>query len=186
MQPETELVMFDLDGTLIDSTWIYYEIVRVVMERLELPPVSEAEIRQANRNGTFLWEKLFPTTAFGSRPELKDEAWGIAREIAPKMFERRVKLLDGAAVTIKRLVKSGRRTAIVTSTPAANLPAKLKPLAQALILDDFAEIITADDTAKQNPAPDPLLECCRRLGSDPRRAVYVGDTRIDIRAGKAA
>ena len=186
MRPETDLLMFDLDGTIIDSTGIYYEIVDVVMATLKLPPVGPEEIRRANRNGTFLWEKLFPADHFAEHPELKDEAWRIARRIAPEMFSRQVELLPGAAETVKELVAGGRRAAIVTSTPAANLAPKLKPLAEARILDDFAAVISADDTAKQKPSPDPLLECCRRLESDPRRALYVGDTRIDIRAGKAA
>jgi HAD superfamily hydrolase (TIGR01549 family) len=186
MNPETELVMFDLDGTIIDSTWIYYEIVRVVMTTLELPPVTESEIRKANRNGTFLWEKLFPQACFAEHPGLKDRAWEIARKIAPEMFSQRVKLLPGAAATARRLAASGRRLAIVTSTPAANMAAKLAPLQEGAILELFAEIVTADDTEKKKPEPDPLLECCRRLEQDPTKAVYIGDTRIDIRAGKAA
>jgi len=181
-----DLVMFDLDGTIIDSTGIYYEIVYLVMERLRLPRPTPEQIRRANRNGTFLWEKLFPESCFAEHPGLRDEAWQIAREIAPQRFAQRVRLLPDAAAAIQAIATGGRKLAIVTATPAANLEAKLKPLQEAGIRDLFAEIITADDTEKKKPEPDPLLECCRRLDHGPEKAVYIGDTRVDIRAGRAA
>ncbi len=186
MNNGVDLVMFDLDGTIIDSTWIYYEIVNAVMERLGLPRPTAAQIRGANRNGTFLWEKLFPESCFKCRPELQDQAWKTAREIAPEMFSRRIALLPEAAETVRRLAAAGRQLAIVTATPAANMEVKLEPLKKDQILGLFAAIITADDTERKKPEPEPLLECCRRLGRPPEKAVYIGDTRVDIRAGRAA
>lgn len=180
------MVMFDLDGTLIDSVWIYYEIVQEVMKRLKLPTVPTTRIREANRNGTFLWEKLFPPSMFADHPQLKDEAWSIARDISPAMFDQRVELLPGVATAVKRLAAAGLHLAIVTSTPRQNMPAKLKPLEESGILDFFAEIMTADDTARKKPAADPLIECCRRLGCHPQASIHIGDTRIDIQAGQAA
>jgi phosphoglycolate phosphatase len=47
-------------------------------------------------------------------------------------------------------------------------------------------IIAADDAPRKKPAPDPLLECSKRLGILPERCMYVGDARTDIQAGKAA
>ncbi len=186
MKNSIGLVMFDLDGTLIDSTWIYYEIVAAVMERLGLPRPTTAQVSSANRSGTFLWEKLFPGDCFAEHPGLKEEAWRIAREISPAMFSQRVSLLPAVAETVRVLAAGGRKLAIVTATPAANMEAKLKPLAAARIEDLFAAVITADDTVRKKPDPDPLLECCRRLDHPPAEAAYIGDTRVDIRAGRAA
>ena len=183
---KASMVMFDLDGTLIDSVWIYYEIVQEVMKRLKLPTVPTTRIREANRNGTFLWEKLFPPSMFTDHPQLKDEAWSIARDISSAMFEQRVELLPGAATAVKQLAAAGLQLAIVTSTPRQNMPVKLKPLEETGILDFFTEIMTADDTTRKKPAADPLIECCRRLKCHPQVSVYIGDTRIDIQAGQAA
>jgi HAD superfamily hydrolase (TIGR01549 family) len=183
---EVETVMLDLDGTIIDSVGIYYEIVKVTLRELNLPQVSTAQIRQANRDGRFLWEKLFPEDMFGDQAHLQDEAWAIARRISPEMFKQRVTLLPGAADSLRKAAACGLKLALVTSTPQQNMPAKLEPLQAAGVFDLLQEIITADDTELRKPSADPLLECCRRLAVDPGGAVYIGDTLIDIQAGKAA
>ncbi len=181
-----EAIMFDLDGTIIDSVKIYYRIVEAVLDRLGLPGVSTGQIQKANQDGTFLWEKLFPASMFGDHPQLKDEAWEIARKIAPEMFNGQVRLLPGAKKILQQIAAQGFKVAVVTATPRQNMHAKLKPLEESGILDLLEEIITADDTAKKKPAADPLLECSRRLAIKAEKCVYVGDTRIDIMAGKAA
>ena len=181
-----EAIMFDLDGTIIDSVKIYYRIVQAVLDKLGLPGVSTAQIQKANQSGTFLWEKLFPASMFGNHPQLKDEAWAIARQIAPEMFNGQVQLLPGVKEILQLTAAKGFKIAVVTSTPRQNMPAKLKPLAEAGIIHLLQEILTADDTARKKPAADPLLECSKRLATKTERCVYVGDTQIDIRAGKAA
>ena len=183
---EVETIMLDLDGTIIDSVGIYYEIVKVTLRELNLPQVSTAQIRQANRDGRFLWEKLFPADMFGDQDHLQDEAWAIARRISPEMFKQRVTLLPGAEDSLRKAAACGLKLAVVTSTPQQNMPAKLEPLQAAGVFDLLQEIITADDTELRKPSADPLLECCRRLAVDPGGAVYIGDTLIDIQAGKAA
>lgn len=181
-----EAIMLDLDGTIIDSIGIYYEIVRVTLEKLGLPQVSTEQIRKANLNGSFLWEKLFPEGLFDDQAYSQEKAWAIARKISPEMFNQRVKLLPGAANLLKKLASGGFKLAIVTSTPRQNMSAKLKPLDEAGILPYLQEIITADDTTRKKPAADPLVECCRRLAIDPENCIYVGDTQVDIKAGQAA
>lgn len=181
-----EAIMLDLDGTIIDSVGIYYEIVGVTLEKLGLPEVSTEQIREANLNGSFLWEKLFPEGLFDDQAYSQEKAWAIARKISPELFNQRVKLLPGAAQLLKRLARGGFKLAIVTSTPQQNMSAKLKPLDEAGILPLLQEIITADDTTRKKPAADPLVECCRRLEIDPEKCIYVGDTQVDIQAGQAA
>ncbi|MEA3348456.1 MAG: DUF120 domain-containing protein [Pseudomonadota bacterium] len=88
-----EAIMLDLDGTIIDSIGIYYEIVRVTLEKLGLPQVSTEQIRKANRDGSFLWEKLFPEGLFDDQAYSQEKAWAIARKISPEMFNQRIKLL---------------------------------------------------------------------------------------------
>jgi len=102
------------------------------------------------------------------------------------MFKQRVTLLPGAAESLRKVAACGLKLAVVTSTPLQNMPAKLEPLQAAGIFDLLQEIITADDTERRKPSADPLLECCRRLAVDPGKSVYIGDTLIDIQAGKAA
>lgn len=63
---------------------------------------------------------------------------------------------------------------------------KMEPLKSAGVDKLFEVIITSDDIEKRKPAPDPLLACAQRLRVQSSKCVYVGDTRIDMKAGKAA
>jgi phosphoglycolate phosphatase-like HAD superfamily hydrolase len=102
------------------------------------------------------------------------------------MFLDKVKLIPGAADILTRVSERGIKLAVVTSTPQKNMTAKLKPLIDSGISHLLEEIITADDTVKTKPAADPVVECNKRLGISAGRSVYVGDMRLDIKAGKAA
>ena len=183
---DVEAIMLDLDGTIIDSVEIYYRIVWKVLEELKLPGVSIAQIHAADKNGNFHWEMLFPPERKVDHAGMSEQAWTIARRISPGMFKDRVKLLPGVTGVLKKISAAGITLAVVTSTPQQNMASKLEPLAASDTLHLLREIITADDTAQKKPAADPLLECCRRLAIKAEKCVYVGDTQLDIRAGKAA
>ena len=59
-----DAVIFDLDGTIIDSIGIYYKIVEAVLERLGLPQVSTSDVRNATKDGGFEWSMTFPFVKF--------------------------------------------------------------------------------------------------------------------------
>ena len=181
-----DAVIFDLDGTIIDSIGIYYKIIEAVLERLGLPQVSMSDVRNATKDGGFEWSMTFPEGIKENREELIKNAWKIAEEISPKMFSEKVKLIPGAADVLTSVSKSGIKLAVVTSTPQKNMTAKLKPLIKSGIRLLMEEIITADDTTRTKPAADPVVECNNRLGIAAGKSVYVGDMRLDIKAGKAA
>jgi phosphoglycolate phosphatase len=63
---------------------------------------------------------------------------------------------------------------------------KLAPLAEAGVADVFEVVITADDVQNKKPHAEPLVMCSDKLDLAPGNCVYVGDTRVDIKAGKAA
>ena len=181
-----DAVIFDLDGTIIDSIGIYYKIVEAVLERLGLPQVSTTDLRDATENGIFDWKMVFPGEIKENKEEVIKNAWKIVEEIYPKMFMEKVKLIPGAVDVLTRVSERGIKLAVVTSTPQKNMTYKLKPLIESGISHLIKEIITADDTTRKKPAADPLIECNKRLGIAAGKSVYVGDTRVDIKAGKAA
>ncbi|MBW2607578.1 MAG: HAD family hydrolase [Deltaproteobacteria bacterium] len=181
-----DAVIFDLDGTIIDSIGIYYKIVEAVLERLGFPQVSTADLRNATGNGQFDWSLIFPEKIKENKDEVIKNAWKIVEEIYPKMFFEKVKLIPGAKDVLRRVSERGIKLALVTSTPQKNMTSKLKPLIDSGISHLIKEIITADDTTRKKPAADPLIECNKRLGITAGKSVYVGDMRLDIKAGKAA
>jgi HAD superfamily hydrolase (TIGR01509 family) len=181
-----DAVIFDLDGTLIDSAPIYYELIDVIFERLGIPPVDKQVLLEAMQDGEFEWDLVLPDRMKSCKEEVIKDAQKIIDEIAPSMFRRQVKLIPGAAQALKEIAAEGLRLALATSTLRDYMAVKLAPLRKAGIENLLEAVITADDVRNKKPHAEPLLQCSRILGLDPGRCAYVGDTRVDIRAGKAA
>ena len=179
-------VIFDLDGTLIDSIDIYFSIVEKALERLNLPGVSRSRILAAAESEDFKWELVLPQDVLNRKEEIIDEAWAVIDEIAPQMFADNLDLIQGAGGIVEKLSSNGLRIGLVTSTQRRYLETKMQPLKNVGVDTLFEVIITSDDVEKRKPAPDPLIACAQRLDLKPGKCVYVGDTATDIKAGKAA
>lgn len=179
-------VIFDLDGTLIDSIDIYFTIVEKALKRLNLPAVSRNRILAAAESEEFKWELVLPQEVLNRKEEIIDEAWGVINEIAPQMFADNLDLIQGAGDIVENLSSNGLKIGLVTSTQRQYLETKMQPLKNAGVDDLFEAIITSDDVKKRKPAPDPLITCAQQLDMKPGNCVYVGDTTTDIKAGKAA
>jgi phosphoglycolate phosphatase len=181
-----DAVIFDLDGTLIDSAPIYYAIIDVIFDRLGIPSVPQSTLLEAMKNGEFEWDLVLPDAMKDRKKPLVDKARKIIDEIAPSMFNNQIKIIPGAADVLKEIAAMGLKLALVTSTLREYMTIKLVPLAQAGVEALFEIIITADDVQNKKPHAEPLVMCSEKLGLVPGNCVYVGDTRVDIKSGKAA
>ena len=179
-------VIFDLDGTLIDSIDIYFRIVENALEQLNLPPVSRNKILAAAESEDFKWEAVLPSEVLHSKVNIIDEAWAVINEIAPRMFADDLEILEGADVALKKVSAKGLKIGLVTSTQKHYLETKMLPLKTAKVDNLFEIIVTSDDVDKRKPAPDPLIMCAQKLALEPASCVYIGDTATDMQAGKAA
>ena len=95
-------------------------------------------------------------------------------------------MIEGAEQIIREISRSGLKLGLLTSTQKKYLEPKLTPLRAARLVDLFQVILTEDELSSRKPSPDSLIECTKRLGLRAVRAVYVGDSKVDIQAGKAA
>jgi HAD superfamily hydrolase (TIGR01662 family) len=179
-------VIFDLDGTLIDSIDIYFTIVENALKRLNLPAVSRNQIIAAAESEEFKWELILPQEVLSRKEEIIDETWAVINEIAPQMFADNLELIQGAERIVESLSSNGLKIGLVTSTRRQYLETKMQPLKNAGVDTLFEAIITANDIEKRKPAPDPLIACAQQLELKSGGCVYVGDTTTDIKAGKAA
>jgi phosphoglycolate phosphatase len=181
-----DAVIFDLDGTLIDSMDVYCKILNSTLERLGLPHASRKDIMHAIRDGDFDWNCVLPKEMTVPKEELIRDARTIIREIYPKTFKKEVKMIEGADDILREIAAVGMKIGLVTSTPRFLLGDKLYPLKGSGTKNLFNVIITTDDAANKKPAADPLIVCGEKLGMDREKMVYVGDTRTDIKAAQAA
>jgi HAD superfamily hydrolase (TIGR01509 family) len=181
-----EGLIFDLDGTLIDSVGVYYVMMESVFERLHWPRVSREVMRNAIKDGGFDWGLVLPSGTGRSDEDLIASARVVIREMYPRVFEEEVDVVPGAEHLLKRLHERNVKLGLVTSTLGRFIEFKLIPLKKRGLHDLFHSVITLDDVKNRKPSGDPLLECARRLGVSPGKCAYVGDAAGDIVAGKAA
>jgi pyrophosphatase PpaX len=169
-------VLFDLDGTLIDSGRLilssFRHATRTVLGR-EIPD----EVLMANVGGHGIHAQM---REFDE--ELAEELVRVYREHNLGVYAG-VALFPGIADVLERLRAAERTLGVVTvkSRPTVELTFELLGLG-----DSFSVVVTGDDTDLHKPHPEPLLLALGRLGADAAEAVYVGDSPFDTRAAKAA
>ncbi|HMN98591.1 MAG TPA: HAD-IA family hydrolase [Miltoncostaeaceae bacterium] len=170
-------ILFDLDGTVIDSVALIRESHRHAV-RTVLGEEWEDERLVANV-GRPLIEQM---AVFD--PDRAQELYDVYRTWNHANTSALLLAYDGVEAALRGLRDDGRRLGIVTSKShdAVDLAWGVLPT----LRDLFDVVIAAEDTERHKPEPDPLLEGLRRLGADPADACYVGDAPFDMLAGRAA
>lgn len=167
-------VLFDMDGTLVDTERLWWEAVEQVAGR----PLTEAD--QPEVLGRPVEHTADWLGAATGRPAA-DLATVLHREFAERVRTGIVPR-PGAVELLDALAAAGVPTALVTASPRAVADVVL----DALGAHRFATSVTADDTARTKPAPDPYLAACRILGVDPPACVAVEDTETGVASAEAA
>lgn len=172
--------LFDLDGTLVDSMWMWKEIDIEFLGRFgyECPEDMEREIEGMSFSETAAYFK----NRFGlplSLEEIKD-CW-IRMSIDKYRYE--VPLKPGALEFLKFCRESGIHTGIATSNGRDMVDAVIESLKIGEYLD---EVVTACEVAKGKPEPDIYLEVAGRLGAAPEECLVFEDIPAGIMAGKRA
>lgn len=174
-------VLFDLDGTLIDSApdlAAAADRMRVSRGMASLPLETYRPLCGAGARGML-------QIAFAMEPDHAD--YELMREEFFTNYERcmteRTFAFDGVHDLIAALQARQLAWGVVTNKSQRFT----KPLTAAMpLFASAATIVSGDTTAHAKPHPEPLLEAARRLGLDPSQCLYVGDDERDIMAGHAA
>ena len=170
-----QAVLFDMDGTLVDTERLWWEAVERVAGRA-LTEADRPDVLGRPVEHTAAWL----ATATGT--PAADLADTLHREFADRV-RTGVVPRPGALDLLDALAREGVPTALVTASPRAVAEVVLEALGGA---SRFAVSVTADDTEHTKPAPDPYLAACRALGVDPARCVAVEDTETGVRSAEAA
>lgn len=174
------LLLFDLDGTLVDSARDLHAAAAALCAEHGAPPPDFAAFRECvSRGGAAMLRCAFP-----SADEVR-VAVLLPRFLAiyDADIASRGGLFPGMADVLEAVERAGARWGVVT-----NKPERLaRRLLDALDLSSrCAVLIGGDSLPTRKPDPAPLREACRRCGVDLRHAVYVGDDPRDVEAARAA
>ncbi len=181
-----ESVLFDLDGTLIDSVPVYFRMMDAILQSIGLPPAPRSVVSDFMVKGMSALKDFIPSEMKERTDEILVEFMTAGKKIARNMFEDEVEVFSGVPELFLRLMDLGIPIGIVTSTERENIERKLMPLARKGLKELLGSVVCIEDAPNRKPAPDPLLACSRQLGVNPEKCIYVGDSHVDIVAGKAA
>lgn len=177
LKPSIEAVLFDLDGTLLDSFEQHWRALVVALEDFDFEPPPVARIRQLMG-----LPGLDTVLAVGVPPEQAHEVWWRWAEWEGRLADL-VQPFPGVVPLLERLRVAGYRLGIVTSRRQISLDATPAALD---LLPHVDLLVTRDDTTEGKPHPAPVLHAFERLGVPPSQGVYVGDASFDIEAGQRA
>ena len=174
-------VLFDLDGTLLDTAPDFVLALNALRAEEALPPLALEYIRAHVSHGS----PAMIQAAFGAD---SDHARCERRRLRlltlyASMLAQAAHLFPGMSEVLDALERRHLPWGIVTNKPGW----LTTPLLAALALDSRAGcVISGDTTARAKPFPDPLLAAAAALGLPPAACLYVGDAERDITAARAA
>ena len=170
------VVLFDLDGTVVDSGAIILASMRHATREVLGIEAEDAELMQAV-GGPGLEAQM---AAFA--PDRVDELVRVYRAHNEPLHDE-LEACEGMEDVIVRLHEDGVRLGVVTAKRRSTVELAFKRLR---VQHLFETVVGGDETELHKPDPAPLLLAAERLGVDPMDCAYVGDSPFDIRAAKAA
>ena len=202
---EADLILFDLDGTLVDDRDRYRSLASIRLRLMLEMAGNEAALTWARLSGvnpeTLEVDPKGPLSKAQRREDqaiaaaalyLHGHPYNKARELAQRIYNEADKsqadsytphLFNGASNALRRLIDKGFRLGITTNGETRITVQVLEALE---ISGLFDVVVGADMVGEVKPAPDLILKACEMLGMKPSQAIYMGDQPTDAQAGRAA
>lgn len=170
-------VIFDLDGTLVDSYEAIAECFNHARTTLGEAPLTPAEVRRLVGHGL---EALMVEAVGEARAAAGVELF---RERYDRICETRTQVLPGVAATLRRLDAAGLRLGVATNKPTRFAQRILTALQ---LSPPIAAVVGPGDGLPPKPEPQIMWRALADLGVEPRSALYVGDMALDVESGRRA
>ena len=176
--PPIRTVLFDLDGTLIDSVRLILDSYHHTLEAHGFPARTDEE-----------WLEGVGTPLAAQFAAWQDDVGTLEaliatyREYNLKHHDRMVTVYPGVVEVVRTLKEDGVGTGLVTSK---NRSGALRGLTLARLEALMDVLVCADEVDNPKPHPEPVEKAVRLLGADARATIYVGDSIHDMRSGRAA
>ena len=167
-------VLFDMDGVLVQSYHAWFALMNALARELGCAPITKEAFHPTWGQGP----EADAASFFGGCPVSRVQAWYDARL---EDYAGEVRVDPDGPPLFARLKAAGLAVAVVTNTTGRAARAMLT---RAGLCPD--ELVGADAVPRAKPAPDMVLEACRRLGVEPAQAVMIGDSDFDLQAAMGA
>ncbi|MBP3488777.1 MAG: HAD-IIIA family hydrolase [Roseburia sp.] len=175
-----DTVIFDLDGTLLDTLEDLTDAVNYALREFDMPERTIDEVRRFVGNGVRRLMELAVPEGF-SNPVFKD-VFAKFKEYYGVHCNDKTKAYDGVLTLLKELKGEGFALAIVSN----KLDSAVKELSE-IYFEGVVKVAIGEKTGvAKKPAPDTVYEALRELGMPKERAVYVGDSEVDVMTAKNA
>ena len=176
--PRLQTVLFDLDGTLIDSIRLILDSYHHTLSRHNLPARSDEEWLKGV--GTPLSVQF---ADWNNSPEMLEAMISTYREYNLTHHDAMVMVYPGVLEAVREIKAAGLQTGLVTSKNRPGAVRGLKLVGLEALLD---VLVCADEVSNPKPHPEPVEKAVALLGADPGSTVYVGDSIHDMNSGRAA
>ena len=181
MREETAAVLFDLDGTLVDTAPDLANALNVTLKHFGHDPIPFERIRPEVSHGGIALIRL------GFKIEPDDKNFEDYRQFLLAYYKDNLsvnsRLFDGMDELLERLESNGIPWGVVTNKPSW----LTDPLMQQMGMDERAACIVSGDTCtNKKPHPEPIYHACQLAGVSVEHCWYIGDAERDIEAGNAA
>lgn len=176
--PTIRTVLFDLDGTLIDSLRLILDSYHHTLAQHGLPARTDAE-----------WLRGVGTPLMVQLAEWRDEMGTIEaliatyREYNLKHHDRMVTVYPGVLEAVREIKAASMQTGLVTSKNRHGAIRGLKLVGLEALMD---VLVCADEVINPKPHPEPVEKAVTLLGADPATTIYVGDSVHDMQSGRLA
>ena len=175
-----KLIVFDLDGTLIDSIPDLTDAVNHIRTKFSLSLLSQAEVTALVGEGA---QRLVEEALPGFSPADRQIGLDCFLAYNYRHLIDKTRFYPGVIETLQILKESGSILAVASNKSEPHC----KEILRLLQADHYFDaILGAESAAERKPSPAPILHLMRQFGVSPRETVMVGDSINDIRAGKSA
>ena len=180
-----EMILIDVDGTLVDSVPDLAYCVDEMMTVLGREPHGEVRVRDWVGNGVERLVRRALVGALRGEPDEADfeRAYPVFLELYAENTSIRSCLYPGVREGLDMMKAANYRLGCVTNKAAQFTEPLLKDLG---VYDDFSIVISGDTLTKKKPDPAPLLHAAKLLGCQPADAMMIGDSVSDVAAARAA
>ncbi|MBE5921173.1 MAG: HAD family phosphatase [Lachnospiraceae bacterium] len=176
-----EAVIFDMDGVLVDTEPLHYEVDREYIAEQGFELDLEFYSQFIGSTNTHLWTCV--KERYGLTQSIEEMNLATEEKIRKRVQESGYPEMPGAKELVRRLKTAGLKLAVASSSRMSQIE---RVIAQMDLNDCFDKLVSGESVSHPKPAPDVFLKAAKLLGTAPEKCLVIEDSTNGSRAAKAA